>query len=476
MLSQSNRPGKLVTALGADILCLVEFACEEGLSQLFEIDVVAVSEGGDLDLDQLLGRPAHIALDCGGLGRRFYHGLVLEAAWERAEAGLFYYRLTLRPWLYLLGKTTDCRIHHDMTVVDIIRETLSRGGFADYRFATTESYPTLHYTVQYRETDLNFLCRLMEQHGIYYFFEHGAERHLLVFADSASAHVPAPGQASVVFNPHLTADLKLPEPAIHAWRRLRLLRSGKFELNDYNHLTPNATLVGDRIAGEPYARSDFEVFDHPGPHAQQSDGARYARVRLEAEQAADKRRAAQGTVVALYAGCKTTLERHPQFSENDAWIAARVKSRFGRQYYRSSEREDGQDSNFEAEYEFHRLALPFRAPLVTRKPLVHSLQTAKVVGVAGEEIDCDDHGRILVHFFWDRHGDRSCRLRASQVWGGQNWGAQAIPRVGMEVMVAFIDGDPDRPIVVGCVVNPQTLPVPYELSANKTRMVWRSQR
>jgi len=253
MLSQSSRPGKLTTPLGQDVLCLVEFDSDEGLSQLFEFDVLAVSEDGDLDLDRLLGCAAHIELDCREVGKRNYHGLILEAEFERLEEGLYYYRLRLRPWTYLLGKTTDCRIHHDKTVIDIIRETLSRRGFPDYRLATIESYPTLHYTVQYRETDLNFICRLMEQHGIYFFFEHSAGRHVLVFADSASAHQPAPGQESVDFNPHMSPDLKESQATIYSWRHLRKLRSGKFELNDYYHMTPNTRLTGDRNASEHYA-------------------------------------------------------------------------------------------------------------------------------------------------------------------------------------------------------------------------------
>src|SRR5215831_2663669 len=477
MLSQANRLGKLTTPLGKDVLCLVGFEADEGLSRLFVFDVLAVSADANIDLDQLLGRPAHIELDCHGLGKRYYHGLILEAEFDHLEEGgnLSYYRLLLRPWTWLLGKTSDCRIHHDKTVVDIITDTLSRRGFSHYRFTTIENYPKLHYTVQYRETDLNFISRLMEQHGIYYFFEHSAGSHELVFADSANAHKPAPGQASVAFNTNRITDFESPRATIYSWRPQRKLRSGRFELNDYNHMTPNAHMRGNRDADERYDKSQLEIYVHPGMHGQLDEGERYARVRLEAEQAVDKRRVARGNAVAVFAGAKMELERHPRGEENDTWIAARIASRFGPQsYYAGGVRGAVKERNFEGEYEFQRLSQPFRAPLETPKPLINSLQTAKVVGAKGEEIDCDDHGRVLVHFFWDRHGDKSCRLRVSQVWGGSNWGAQVIPRIGMEVMVAFIDGDPDRPIVVGCVPNPQTLPVPYELPANKTRMVWRS--
>jgi type VI secretion system secreted protein VgrG len=452
----------------------VEFEALEDLSRLFQYDVLAVSEESDIDLGQLLGRPAHIEVDADEIAQRFYHGLVIEAAWERTEESLNFYRLTLRPWFYLLGKTTDCRIHHDKTAIAIIRETLLRRGFHDFRFATVESYPTLHYTVQYRETDLDFVCRLAEQHGIYYFFEHSADRHELIFADSASAHKPAAGQATVPFNPDSVGGLNAPA-AMYSWRWRRELRSGKVTLSDYNHLKPTADLNGDRSANEAYAHGKLEVFDHPGPHAAKKDGEFYARVRLEAEQTSDKRRMARGVAVALYPGARVELERHPHASENDEWLVVSVHGRFGPQHYRSRGRDARGVGNFDAEYELHRLSVPFRAPLATPKPLIHSLQTAMVVGAKGEEIDCDDHGRILVHFFWDRHGDCSCRLRVCQVWAAQKWGAQVIPRVGMEVIVAYLDGDPDRPIVVGCVPNPEKKQTPEELPAKKTRMVWRSQ-
>ncbi|MGL4810912.1 MAG: type VI secretion system Vgr family protein [Beijerinckiaceae bacterium] len=474
MLDQTGRQGQLTTALGKTALCLAQINANEALSELFDFEIEAVSENGELDLDALIGQPAHVALDAGALGKRFFHGLVVEAGWDRTEHDLHHYRLTLRPWLWLLGKTTDCRIHHEKTVVDIIRETFTRRGFTDFRFVTTQSYPKLHYTVQYRETDLNFVSRLMELHGLYYFFEHTEQKHTLIIADAAGAHQPAPGLAKVVFNPLQQQQEVEREATISVWLQQRGLRSGKVELTDYNHLTPNAQMKAAAKAAARYKHADLEVFDYPGPHVKQSDGEFYARIRLEAEQAVDKRRSASGVAVPLFAGAKVALERHPRSSENADYLAVRVAMAFGPQLYRTDRRGEGTEPAYTGEYVFQKLDVPFRAPFVTEKPLIHSLQTALVVGAEGEEIDCDDHGRILVHFYWDRHNDKSCRLRVSQVWGSQTWGAQIIPRIGMEVMVAYADGDPDRPIIVGTLPNPQTNKVPYELPANKTRMVWRS--
>jgi type VI secretion system secreted protein VgrG len=473
MLSQAGCYGQLTTPLGKDMLCLVELNASEGLSELFTFDVLAVSEKSDIELESLIGKGCSISVELADLGKRQYHGVAVHAHWERSEADLFYYRIELRPWLWMLGKTSDCRIFHDKTATDIISDTFKRHGFNDFRLSTTETYPTLHYTVQYRETDLNFVLRLMEQHGVYYFFEHSDDRHMLVLADGPSAHSPAPGLSIVKFNPHTHDRHQTREPSVDNWIFARRLRSGKVELNDYFHETPTTRLIADKQANENYTHSDFEVFDHPGPHTKQNDGEFYAKVELQAEQCADKRRQARGVAVALYPGASVHLQEHPRAAENEEYLTVRVMSRVGPQYYRG-ERGRGGDLGYAAAYEFQLLETPFRAPLVTPKPLIHSLQTAYVVGAKGEEIDCDDHGRILVHFHWDRHDDQSCRIRVGQVWAGQSWGGQTIPRIGMEVVVAFIDGDPDRPLVVGAVPNPKTLPVPDKLPDYKTRMVLKS--
>jgi type VI secretion system secreted protein VgrG len=200
-LNQDRRVGRLVTPLGKDVLCLVEFSGSEGLSELFSFNILAVSENNDIDLDSLLGQACHVVAEEGTLGKRFYHGILIEAAWERTEGDLNYYRLWLRPWTWLLGKTTDCRIFHDRTVLDIVSDTFKRRGFSDFRQATTHSYPVLHYTVQYRESDLNFVERLLEQHGIAYYFEHTEDKHVLVLADGRASHNPASGLEQIRFNP-----------------------------------------------------------------------------------------------------------------------------------------------------------------------------------------------------------------------------------------------------------------------------------
>ena len=461
MLDQTKRAARLRTPLGDKELALARFTALEGLSELFEIDIEALSPTADIDFDAALGQPCVITSEAPDAPERHHHGVLVHAEWVGMRHDLHIYKMTLRPWLWLLGKTSDCRIFHDKTVIDIVKATFADHGFSDYRVAATADYPTLPYTVQYRETDLAFVCRLMEQHGVYYFFEHEEGVHRLVLADGLASHQPAPGLATIPYVPVDEAAERARRQHLWQWTSRRDFRSGQFAMNDYNHLLPNRRMAVERAGVDSYTRSNLEVYDHPGAYDAPDHGEFYARIELEAEQALDRRRDGVGEAVSLFPGARVSLTDHPRSSENSDYLVVRTRHEFVTQDYRS---------NMAAAppaapdwIELLPIERPFRAPLVTPKPLIHSLHTALVTGAEAEEIDCDDHGRILVHFYWDRHGDKSCRVRVSQVWGGQGWGGQVIPRIGMEVMVAFIDGDPDRPIVVGCVPNPQTLRVPYKL-------------
>ena len=472
MLDQTKRAARLRTPLGDKELALARFTALEGLSELFEIDIEALSPTADIDFDAALGQPCVITSEAPDAPERHHHGVLVHAEWVGMRHDLHIYKMTLRPWLWLLGKTSDCRIFHDKTVIDIVKATFADHGFSDYRVAATADYPTLPYTVQYRETDLAFVCRLMEQHGVYYFFEHEEGVHRLVLADGLASHQPAPGLATIPYVPVDEAAERARRQHLWQWTSRRDFRSGQFAMNDYNHLLPNRRMAVERAGVNSYTRSNLKVYDHPGAYDAPDHGEFYARIELEAEQALDRRRDGVGEAVSLFPGALVTLTDHPRGGENRDYLVVRTRHEFVTQDYRSNMAVAPPAAP--DWIELLPTERPFRAPLATPKPLIHSLHTALVTGAEGEEIDCDDHGRILVHFYWDRHNDKSCRVRVSQVWGGQGWGGQVIPRIGMEVMVAFIDGDPDRPIVVGCVPNPQTLKVPYELPANKTRMTLKS--
>lgn len=473
MLRQANQLARLVTPLGQDILGLVGFRASEGLSELYEVRITAESAGQAVDFDALIGRPAHVEMGLPGGGKRWFHGICTSAEWLGSHEDGQDHELVLRPWPWLLGHTSDCRIFHDLTAIEIIRKVFSDRGFSDYRFVTSRFYAVQHYTVQYRETDLAFVCRLMELVGLYYYFEHSADRHVMVIADGPSAHQPAEGLAEIPYLPIGGNDTKSRRQHLRSWSSARHFASGRVAFNDFNHTTPTAAMLGEAHAASRYSHGNMEIYDYPGGHPKRMEGEARARVALEARQATDQRRFGDGDAPALTPGYTTQLARHPRDEENKRYLVVRAEHAISVQSYRSGGK-GGPGDAYSGRYEFHQIDKPFRAPLVTPVPRIHGLQTARVVGAEGEEIDVDDHGRILVHFHWDRRGDRSCRLRVSQVWAAAGWGGQVIPRVGMEVIVAFLEGDPDRPMVVGCVPDPQLAPVPYGLPANKTRMTLKS--
>jgi type VI secretion system secreted protein VgrG len=464
-LTQDKRIASLETPLGKDVLAAVRFDGAEGLSELFEFRIEALSEQPNLDFDKAIGNNCSLTFKSYADPDRVFNGVLVEAQGLGAQAGLYLYRLTLRPWLWLLSRTSDCRIFENQNAVDIIKKVFSDRGFSDYRVATTGSFPELEYCVQYRETDLAFFCRLMEQHGVYYFFEHSKDKHKLVLADSKSSHKPAPGHASIPFISD-QRQMRRDHEHLFKWTPERRFRSGKFELNDYDYLQPNADLKSDAEGSASYTKSKMEIYDYPGRFKKKNDGETYAKIRLQSEQAMDRRRFAEGDAISLFPGALTTLEKYPEGSENKEYLILRALHSYAMQAYRSGAAEDAQA--YAGHYEFLPSDINFRAPLTTPRPLVYGPQTAKVVGKDGEEIDVDEHGRILVRFYWDRKNKQSCRVRVAQVWAGKSWGGQVIPRIGQEVVVEFLEGDPDRPLVTGAVYNADNK-FPYDMPANKTQ-------
>ena len=467
-LTQDTRLCELTTPLGKDVLVLVRLDATEGLSELFEYRIECLSETEDIDFDQAIGQQCSLKVKMFGKEREF-HGILVEAQWLGTKSDYFSYRIVLRPWLWLLSRASDCRIFQDKKAPDIIEEVFKELGFNDYKFELTESwYPQLEYCVQYRETAFNFVCRLMEQHGIYYFFKHEDGKHTLTLADSRSSLQPVKDLDSIPFL-HQFVSERSEQQFVHSWVSERAFRTGKIELNDYNYLQSNAQMVSDAKGSERYTHSDMEFYDYPGGYENQSIGDRYAKVRLEAEQSFDHRRSANGNAVNLYPGGTTKLERHPNNSQNIEYVVVRARHSFEAEAYRSG-LPGAQEDVYNGSYEFHPSDQPFRAPIATRKPLISGIQTAKVVTKepdSGEEIDVENIGEIYVRFFWDRQKKRSCKLRVAQVWSGKGWGGQIIPRVGQEVVVEFLEGDPDRPLVTGTVYNDQH-DFPYELPGDKT--------
>ncbi|MEM8664274.1 MAG: type VI secretion system tip protein TssI/VgrG, partial [Pseudomonadota bacterium] len=352
---------------------------------------------------------------------------------------------------------------------DIIQDVFGRRGFNDFQLKLTENYRPREYCVQYRETDHDFLCRLMEEDGIYFYFEHTADKHTMVLADSKSSHTPVKGLASVKF----ATDATGPQTRVEAVSELtiqRSLQTGQYALNEYDYNKPNASMKTQSQEPTGYQYDQLELYDYPGRYTETSDGDRFAKVRLEAKKALDYRRTARGSAPALVPGALIKVEAHPESSENIEHLIVRCSHNLSSQDYRSG----GTDgTEYYGSYEFQPSDRAFRAPPRTPRPTVMGPQTAKVVGKEGEEIDVDEMGRILVQFHWDRQKDKSRRVRVAQTWSDKGWGAIMIPRIGQEVIIEYLEGDPDQPLCTGTVYNAE-MTVPYELPANKTKNGFKS--
>lgn len=463
-LSQDERVGVLTTALGDVKLALSRFDGGEALSELFEFRIEAVSESPNIDFNEALGKSVTVKLKTADGKDRYFNGLLAEARWAGSRDSLHAYQLIIRPWLWLLSLTQDCRIFQNLQVPAIIKKVFTDRGLTDFREALQSSYPTLEYCVQYRETDFAFVSRLMEQWGIYYFFEYEDGKHTMVLADMKASHNPAPGLSEVDFIPTVEAGRRAVQH-LEDWLRGRSVESGSFKLNEYDYNSPGANLLVDSDKPGGYAHDSMEMYDYPGEYAQRGDGETLVKVEAEAAQSLDDRRTATGTAMSLFPGSLVTLQKHPVGSENQEYLVVGCSHFFDGQRYRSGGA--GGQPGYSANFEFTPSSRQFRAELNTDRPHIAGVQSALVVGKQGEEIDVDEQGRICVQFYWDRKKKASRRVRVAQFWAGSHRGAMFLPRIGDEVLVQYEEGNPDRPIVIGSVYNGSN-PIPSQLPARKT--------
>lgn len=469
-LSQVSRMGRLSTVLGPDVLVLRRFEGAERLNDLFEWTVDCLAVQADIDFDALIGTHATVSLTT-RQGAREFDGIVTEARWLGAGDNGHRYRLVLKPWVFLASLRRNQRIFHNRTVVQILTELLS--AYADagpLTLALSADYPVLEYTVQYRETDLAFATRLMERHGISYHFTQSEGGHEMVLTDTADAHASIGARA---FHPN---SARHPEEADHFWdwRPARRITTGAVRLTDYNFKTPTAAMETDQTGDAAHAQGRIESFDWPGGYPDQGRGRVVARLRVGAERGQDRRYEAEGDVIALAAGARVTLTGDGGLGAgiglDEEHLCLAASHSYSSDGYGSGAAE-GDGYAYSGRYLLMPATAPMLPELKTPRADVKGPQTAVVVGEG--EIDCDEFGRILVRFHWDLAKANSMRCRVSQSWAGAGWGGMVIPRVGMEVVVEFLDGDPDQPLVTGCVYNGRNR-VPYELPAHKTRSTFRT--
>ncbi|HEX8452388.1 MAG TPA: type VI secretion system tip protein TssI/VgrG [Longimicrobium sp.] len=461
--TQANRPIRVETVLGPDVLLLEGVSGVEGVSTPFSFGLDLVSEDDAVAAASLLRTPAVVTLTLSTGEERVFHGLIRRFVQEGRDEELTTYQAEIVPWIWFLSLSRESRIYQNLSVPEILEELFRRLGHADFELRCTRSYPKREYCVQYRETHLEFVSRLMEEEGIFYFFEHTPERHLLVVADDNGAVQPCPVIPAARFLGHEGGDVV---GMLHSEEQAC---TGKVMLRDYDFLQPSLKLESAIAADDPE-----EDYDYPGDFAAPDDGDRYARIRLEEAAALRQVVRGQSTCRAFQSGFRFELTDHFRPAANQPYMLLQVQHVASAGDYRAWE-------GAPMEYRNHFLAIPHSVPYRPRRatphPVIHGSQTALVVGPAGEEVWVDSHGRIKVQFYWDRVGRKdensSCWVRVAQPWAGKGWGAVQIPRIGNEVVVEFLEGDPDRPLVTGSVYNAEQTP-PFDLPGAGIQMGMKS--
>lgn len=468
----ATRLGRFHSVAGADVLALLRFDGTDGVNELFEYTVEALAATPHIDFEALIGTHATVELLTQHHGSAYYDGIVTHAQWNGVGENGHTYRLTLRPWFWLAGRRRNQRIFHEMTVVDILRtllEPYAELGDPALEVKLTAEYPTLEYTVQYRESDLDFARRLMERFGISYHFKHMLESHTLVLTDAMDSLDPVPGakREFLAVDGHHGADAE----HFWEWEAERNLTTGAMRLTEYNFKTPRAAMEVDRVGEAAYAQGKIESYDYPGDYLDQGQGRGVVGLRTTEERAQDFRYRALGDATCLRSGQKVVVtgNRGPGADGTEHLCLSATHSYVSDAYGSGEEKSDGYA--YTGRYIFTPVTAPFAPARKTPVPVVQGPQTAVVVGEG--EIDCDEYGRILVHFHWDLEEAYSMRCRVSQNWASKGWGGMVIPRIGMEVVVEFLEGDPDKPLVTGCVYNGRNDP-PYGLPANKTKSVFKT--
>ena len=462
-LTQAARQIAIDTPLGEDAVMLRSVTGQEAISRLFTFELDLVSEESSINYDDIVGQPVTVRVALAdGSSSRYWNGYVSRFVQAGRDANVTVYRATMVPWLWFLDQTTDCRIFQNKTAPDIMKQIFQEYGYRDFSLNLYGSFVTRDYCVQYRESDFNFVSRLMEEEGIFYFFEHEHGKHTLVLGNDPTVYKPCPGQTSARYEG--SAGGWQDDDVVLQWLQEQEVRPGKFTTTDYNFETPTANLLSSASG-----KSKWEIYDYPGEYGKRPDGDALVKVRLQEQQM--PQRIARGTsdCRAFGVGYKFKLTDHYRNDLNQEYVLTALRHSAHHNVGFTSGSVDTSPA-YENSFECVPASTPIRPPRRTPVPVVQGCQTAIVVGPEGEEIFTDQYGRVKVQFHWDREGKKnensSCWVRVSYPWAGKSWGGIHIPRVGQEVIVDFVEGDPDRPVITGRFYNAGQMP-PWDLPGQK---------
>ena len=450
------------------------FKGDESISKLFEFELELVSKKSDIGFDSVINQMGSLKLQqFDDVEPRYVHGIVNYFEQRNKDGKYTNYYAQLVPLFWLFTQRQNCRIFQKLDVQKIIDDIFKKAALPSdfYRFDLELTHPEREYCVQYRETEWNFITRLMEEEGIFCYFEHAESKAILVMQDHSYVHPPIPSPETVIF--HEISGYAADEEHLFFFNYAESIRSGKATLRDFNFKKPTMDMERDKEADKT---PELEVYDYPGLYEDPGIGQKLAKVRLEELQTPMKQGSGESTSMRFIPGYRFTLAQHPRKDFNKTYLITDLKQE-GKQPQVLQEQAGAQGTEYTSELTCIPADVSYRPARLTRKPVVEGPQTAIVVGPKGEEIYVDKHGRVKVQFHWDREGQRneksSCWIRVSQLWAGQKWGAMYIPRIGQEVIVDFLEGDPDRPIITGRVYHGDNVP-PYSPSQNKTKSTIKS--
>ncbi len=477
--TQENRLISVETPLGKDVLLLGSFSGAEGVSTPFTFELNLLSENHAVSFPAIVGKNVTISVVLASGDKRYFNGIVSRFAQGRGgdEAGgdprFSAYRATVVPTFWLLSRTTDSRIFQKLSVPEIVEKIFGEYGLSDFRMKPLQkSHPKRDYCVQYRESDFHFVSRILEEEGIYYYFEHENGKHTMIMADVPQGHKICPNQNVAKYQLSAGAA-NLKDDVITALEWSQEVRSAKYTINDYNFEIPNTSLRVSVPSGRKLGPWEREIYYYPGFYDTRSEGDRIVNLRMEEEEAQITRIMGESRCRAFTSGYRFELADYYRDDVNGKEYVLTAVTHEARQEFQG----ESTDLSYTNSFVCIPVDVPFRPKRAHVKPTVQGSQTAIVVGPKGEEIYTDEHGRVKVQFHWDREGKRdensSCWIRVSEPWAGSGWGGIYIPRIGHEVIVDFIEGDPDRPIITGRVYHGLNKP-PYPLPDEKTKSTLKS--
>jgi type VI secretion system secreted protein VgrG len=475
-VTQAHRQLAIQTPLGEDVLLLTSFSGEEEMGRLFSYHLEMLSGRDSIPAAEIVGKRVSFRVELADGTARWFNGLVSRFSAGDRELGMRRYQAEVVPWLWFLTRTADCRIFQEKSIPQIIEQIFADHNFSDYELSQVKgSHEVWEYCVQYRETDFNFISRLMEQEGIFYYFRHKQGKHTLVLADQKGAYVDCP-EKEVEYESAYGGDAVVDR--LTDWEHTYAFTPGKWAQTDYNfkdhpaRSEPNPSnllMTNEQTSIKLDNIEKYEIYDYPGEYSDKGRGANYTKIRMEEEELAHDQVGAGSTCRTFFAGGKFKIKKHDCEAETGrTYVITGIK------HSASEAGSLGGGESGGSEYSNTFTCIPdsvtFRSGRTTPKPVVQGVQAAVVVGPAGQEIWPDEFGRVKVQFFWDREGKRdensSCWIRVSQEYAGKNWGSMCIPRIGQEVIVQFVEGDPDHPLITGRVYNADQMP-PYALPDQK---------